>query len=290
MSYGTHTVARNGTEERLGLWPALQKARPAEGAVRKPVVGSWQMLPGASLSRMTAQMGYDFVLVDCEHGNLADADMHASVGAVSAAGSSPIVRIPAPENWMVKRALDAGAHGLLCPMMGTAEEARRFVSYCKFPVPKAKLAKDPSLISGIRGVGSPFAPQVFGQSLPDYIASSNRNTFVGVQIETVEGVENCEEIAKVDGIDLLFVGPNDLASSMGYPATEHASIPEVQEAIARVLAACKAAGKFAGMFCTSAEQVQARFEQGFDIMNLGADVVAIGAWNAAELGKLSKIM
>lgn len=165
MSYGTHTVVQNGTEQRLGLWPALEKARPAEGAVKKPVVGelhakeaggggqltnrstgSWLMLPGHSLARMTAQMGYDFVLVDCEHGksqhlrsqsdqanisttgNIADADMHASVAAVAAAGSSPIVRIPAPENWMVKRALDAGAHGLLCPMMGTAVSPIRFFS------------------------------------------------------------------------------------------------------------------------------------------------------------------
>jgi hypothetical protein len=91
MSYGTHTTVRNGTEERLGLWPALEKARPAQGAERKPIVGesraaasqgalprhrltqdssgSWLMLPGASLARMTAQMGFDFVLVDCEHGN-----------------------------------------------------------------------------------------------------------------------------------------------------------------------------------------------------------------------------
>ncbi|KAJ3880625.1 Pyruvate/Phosphoenolpyruvate kinase-like domain-containing protein [Lentinula edodes] len=289
------------TETLLGLQKVMADARNP----RRPVVGSWLMLPGASLARMVAQMGYDFVLVDCEHGNLADADMHASVGAIAAQGVSPMVRIPAPENWIVKRTLDTGAHGILCPMMSTSEEARKLVSYAKFPIPKSQ--STPDTTSGIRGVGSPFAPAVFGQRMDDYIASANRNTFIAVQIETVEGLENCEEIARVDGIglfvdifctvetflifcvDMLFVGPNDLCSSMGYPALEHASIPEVQDAVQRILSAAKAAGKYAGMFCTSAEQVEARYKQGFDFMNLGADVVALAMWNAAELEKLKNI-
>ncbi|GAW08094.1 Phosphoenolpyruvate pyruvate domain-containing protein [Lentinula edodes] len=270
-------------ETLLGLQKVMADARNP----RRPVVGSWLMLPGASLARMVAQMGYDFVLVDCEHGNLADADMHASVGAIAAQGVSPMVRIPAPENWIVKRTLDTGAHGILCPMMSTSEEARKLVSYAKFPIPKSQ--STPDTTSGIRGVGSPFAPAVFGQRMDDYIASANRNTFIAVQIETVEGLENCEEIARVDGIDMLFVGPNDLCSSMGYPALEHASIPEVQDAVQRILSAAKAAGKYAGMFCTSAEQVEARYKQGFDFMNLGADVVALAMWNAAELEKLKNI-
>ncbi|KAF8911891.1 Pyruvate/Phosphoenolpyruvate kinase-like domain-containing protein [Mucidula mucida] len=231
---------------------------------RKPVVGSWLMLPGASLARMVAQMGYDFVIVDCEHGDIADAAMHASVGAIAAQGVSPIVRIPAPENWLVKRTLDTGAHGILCPMMSTPEEAKALVSYAKFPIPLAQ--RTPWSISGVRGAGSPFAPAAFGQGMGEYIATANKNTFIAVQIETVEGLGNCEEIAKVDGIDMLFVGPNDLCSSMGYPPLDHANIPEVQEAIKRVLAAAKAAGKYAGMFCTSAEQVKARFEQGCEFL------------------------
>jgi len=227
------------------------------------------------------------VIVDTEHGDIADAAMHVSVGAIAAQGVSPIIRIPAPENWLVKRALDSGAHGLLCPMMSTAEEARAFVSYTKFPVPLAK--RVPGVISGVRGVGSPFAPAAFRQSQPEYTATANDNIFIAVQIETVEGLNNCEEIAKVDGIDMLFVGPNDLASSMGYTSHEHPNIPEVQEAIKRVLAAARAAGKYAGMFCLTAEQVQARFEQGFDLMNLGADVVALGIWNGTELGKIQHL-
>ncbi|KAK0231197.1 Pyruvate/Phosphoenolpyruvate kinase-like domain-containing protein [Armillaria fumosa] len=284
MSYSSIPVSA-AKDERLGLHKVMADA--ANSNPRKPVVGSWLMLPGASLARMTAQMGYDFVLVDCEHGDIADAAMHTSVGAIAAQGVSPIVRIPAPENWLVKRTLDTGAHGILCPMMSTVEDARALVSYAKFPALKDKRTAD--MVSGVRGVGSPFAPAGFGMGIGEYIATANRNIFIAVQIETVEGLSNCEEIAKVDGIDMLFVGPNDLASSMGYPPPEHPNIPEVQEAIKRVLAAAKAAGKYAGMFCTTAEQVQARFEQGFDFMNLGADVIALSVWNAVELGKLKGI-
>ncbi|KAJ7584617.1 Pyruvate/Phosphoenolpyruvate kinase-like domain-containing protein [Mycena floridula] len=262
----------------------FQKVMADAAKAHKPVVGSWLMLPGASLARMVAQMEFDFVLVDCEHGNIADEAMHASVGAIAAQGISPIVRIAAAENWLVKRALDSGAHGILCPMLSTAAEASALVSYARFPALEGSNA-----LGGIRGVGSPFAPAVFGQSMAEYIATANKNIFIAVQIETIEGLNNCEEIAKVDGIDMLFVGPNDLASSMGYPALDHANIPEVQDGIKRVLAGAKSAGKYAGMFCTSAEQVQARFEQGFDFMNLGGDVIALGVWNDVELGKLKDI-
>jgi 4-hydroxy-2-oxoheptanedioate aldolase len=88
-------------------------------------------------------------------------------------------------------------------MVSTAEQARQLVSYAKFPVPKAQ--QKPDTISGIRGAGSPFAPAVFRQAMGDYIATANQNTLVAVQIETAEGLENCEEIAKVDGIgELVF--------------------------------------------------------------------------------------
>ncbi|SJL01566.1 related to 2,4-dihydroxyhept-2-ene-1,7-dioic acid aldolase [Armillaria ostoyae] len=307
MSYSSipASAVSAAKDERLGLHKVMADA--ANSNPRKPVVGkcfstefftssltivvgSWLMLPGASLARMTAQMGYDASQPSSRlFINLSDTDaaMHTSVGAIAAQRVSPIVRIPAPENWLVKRTLDTGAHGILCPMMSTAEDARALVSYAKFPVLKDKRTAE--MISGVRGVGSPFAPAGFGMDMGEYIATANRNIFIAVQIETVEGLSNCEEIAKVDGIDMLFVGPNDLASSMGYPPPEHPNIPEVQEAIKRVLAAAKAAGKYAGMFCTAAEQVQARFEQGFDLMNLGADVIALGVWNAVELGKLKDI-
>ncbi|KAF5322171.1 hypothetical protein D9619_001075 [Psilocybe cf. subviscida] len=291
-----HGQTHSDNEGLLGLQRTLRDAQDP----RRPVLGSWMMLPGAALARMTAQMGYDFVLVDCEHGNIDDGAMHAAVGAVAAEGASPVVRIPGPDNVYVKRALDSGAHGILCPSMSTAEEARKLVSFAKFPAPKKAVptteggTETPSRhegqrLSGTRGVGSPIAPAVFRQTLREYIRTANQNTLIAVQIETLEGLENCEDIARVDGIDMLFIGPNDLASAMGYPALEHESIPEVQAAVQRVLDAAKNAGKYAGMFCTASDQVRRRFEQGFDLMNLGGDIVALMEWNAVQLEALNDI-
>ena len=161
--------------------------------------------------------------------------------------------MPDDRNCGESRRASEGEHRCRIPVADGAddqqEEARKIVQYAKFPVPTALRKQKPELISGIRGVGSPFAPAVFGQTLPDYISTANQNTLVAVQIESVEGLQNCEEIAKVDGIDMVFVGPNDLCSSMGYVAGDHQNVPEVQEAIARVLRACQAAGKYAGMVC-----------------------------------------
>ncbi|WVQ78501.1 hypothetical protein IAT38_000587 [Cryptococcus sp. DSM 104549] len=299
MSYANHAVNLEKADDSalFGLHKLLARTKNVpQGESKKPVVGSWMQLPGANLARMIASMGFDFVLVDAEHGDIDDGEMHRLVAAIGNQGCSPIVRIPAPENFIVKRALDTGAHGLLCPMMSTAAEARKFVSYCRFPSPRSSrptaesIAASPySALNGVRGAGSSIAPALFKQSMGDYLATANKNIFLAVQIETEEGLENCEEIAKVDGIDMLFVGPNDLCSSMGLPPLNHPNEPEVQAAIARVLKAAHDAGKYAGMFCVTPEQVLQRAGQGFDFMNLGADTVAVGVWNGQALGAIKSI-
>lgn len=141
--------------------------------------GAWQMLPGGNLSRVIARAGYDWVCVDCEHGNIADHQMHESVAAIAGCGASPIVRIPANETWMVKRALDSGAHGIVVPLLYTAEEARKLVQTAKFPP------------IGQRGYGSPFSMGAFGNpSGVDYLQQANDALVTIVQIETKEAFEN----------------------------------------------------------------------------------------------------
>jgi 4-hydroxy-2-oxoheptanedioate aldolase len=95
--------------------------------------GTWWMLPGGNLSRAIARTGYDWVCVDCEHGNIADNQMHESVTVIASCGASPLVRIPANEGWMVKRALNSGAHGIVVPLLYTAEDIRKLVQTAKFP-------------------------------------------------------------------------------------------------------------------------------------------------------------
>lgn len=131
-----------------------------------------------------------------------------------------------------------------------------------------------------------FASAAFSQTGREYLLSANDNVKVCVQIESRKAVENIEAIAAVDGIDMLFIGPNDLAASMRYVAFDHASIPEVQDASARVLDIGLAAGKFVGHFALNAEEAAKRYKQGFHFVNCGADIVAVTAWMSGEMARL----
>lgn len=242
--------------------------------------------------------------------------MYLQVGAISSSGASPIVRIPASEPWMIKRALDSGAHAIMVPMCETKVASLpltphpspptstratifRAVSYRSFtntPQEQAeaivRASKYPSRShpTAFRGAGAMFAPASFNQTGREYLLSANTNVLICVQIETRTAVENVEAIAAVDGIDMLFVGPNDLASSMGYVAFDHAKEPEVQEATARVLRAGLGAGKYVGHFAMGAEAAAERVKQGFEFVNCGADIVAVTAWMSSEMGTLRELV
>lgn len=135
-----------------------------------------------------------------------------------------------------------------------------------------------------------FASAAFGQTGREYLLSANDNVKVCVQIESRKAVENIEAIANVDGIDMLFIGPNDLAASMGYVAFEHATTPEVQAASAKVLQAGLKAGKYVGHFALSAEEAALRYKQGFHFVNCGADIVAVTTWMSNEMTKLRSLL
>lgn len=222
--------------------------------------------------------------------------MYLQVGAISSAGASPIVRVPGSEPWMLKRALDSGAHAVMVPMCETAAQAEAIARACKYPSPRPGSRWAPSSCSGpaggggIRGAGSMFAHAAFNQTGREYLLSANDNVLVCVQIESRTAVDNVEAIAAVPGVDMLFVGPNDLASSMGHVAFDHARTPEVQAAAARVLAAGRAAGKYVGYFALGAEEAARRYRQGFHFVNCGADIVAVTGWMAAEMERMRRLV
>lgn len=144
----------------------------------------------------------------------------------------------------------------------------------------------PTFPQGTRGCGGLFAPPNFSLSQQSYLLHANTLITVIVQIETRLGVQNCAEIAAVEGIDALFIGPNDLASSLGHFAFDHPKIPEVQEASQKVLEAAKEKGKFAGYFCMGAEDAAKRVREGWDFVNCGADLIALTAWMTGEMERL----
>ncbi|KAI3332152.1 Pyruvate/Phosphoenolpyruvate kinase-like domain-containing protein [Xylariaceae sp. AK1471] len=210
-------------------------------------MGVWQTLPGQNVSRILARTpGIDWVLVDCEHGNIDDAAMHEAVPAIASCGVSPIVRLPDMQGWMIKRALDAGAHGILIPLLRSVEEAKKIVTAAKFPP------------QGQRGLGSPFSMERFNPipTMTEYLQHANESLLTIVQIETQEALDAVEEIAAVPGIDVLFVGPFDLGNNIGQPILDGVMKPELEQAIDRVLAATTKAGKKAGFFATSGEQAK----------------------------------
>ncbi|KAJ4212351.1 hypothetical protein NW759_011739 [Fusarium solani] len=233
----------------------------------KQTFGAWQMLPGANVSRLLARSGVDWVLIDCEHGNIDDGAMHDAVPAVAALGVSPLVRLADMQGWMVKRALDSGAHGIIVPLVRTVEEAKQLVLDAKFPP------------LGRRGFGSLIALERFNPNptLTEYLYQANDALVTIIQIETREAFESVEEIAAVDGIDALFIGPFDLGNNIGYPIQKGIMGPELKEALARILAATRRAGKKCGIYCKDAQQAREFAAQGYDMLVAATDYTALQA-------------
>lgn len=240
----------------------MQKANPLYQALKSglPAFGAWHMLPGTHLARTLASTGANWVCIDCEHGQLSDSHMHDSVVAISGIPScSPIIRIPAAQPWMVKRAVDAGAHAIMVPLLQTAAEAKDFVRATKFP-PR-----------GMRGFGSPFPMGAFKtekeMDAVQYLQEANDAIVTIVQIETREALANIKEIAAVEGVDVLFVGPFDLGNNIGRPIIEADMHEDLETAIETVRKAAKDSGKKSGIYCTSGEQGQRFADQGFHMVS-----------------------
>lgn len=198
--------------------------------------------------------------------------MHDSVAAIAACGVSPVVRLPDGQHWMIKRALDAGAHGIIIPLLQTVEDAKNVVKFSKFPP------------VGNRGLGSPFAMEKFIDqsanakelSLSQYFKEANGSIVVIVQIETASALAQIDEITAVPGIDVCFIGPVDLGNSIGHPPENVGDYSaELKEAIAKIHAATQAAGKWSAIYCGSGEQAKKWADDGFNMINTMNDVGAI---------------
>ncbi|KAL7621983.1 hypothetical protein AAE478_007484 [Parahypoxylon ruwenzoriense] len=240
----------------------------------KQSFGAWQMLPGANISRLLARSGVDWVLIDCEHGNIDDGEMHDAVPAIAAVGVSPLVRLADMQGWVVKRALDSGAHGILVPLVRTVEEARQLVQDAKFP-PK-----------GRRGFGSLLALERFtpNPTLTEYLYQANDALVTIIQIETKEAFDSVEDIAAVDGVDALFIGPFDLGNNIGHPIQKGVIGPELKNAMTRILTATRKAGKKCGVYCKDAQQAKEFADQGYDMLVAVTDFTALQHAVQEDLG------
>ncbi|KAI0826970.1 Phosphoenolpyruvate/pyruvate domain-containing protein [Trametes gibbosa] len=265
--------------------PAL--AHPLLTAFRasKPAFGAWLTLPGFLAARTAASASphLSWVVIDCEHGAIAvqpgAAESAHAIAGLGKDAPSTIVRIPATgacadgsAGWQIKYVLDAGARGVLVPMVSTRAQAQSVVVASRFP-PR-----------GGRGFGSPFTHLAWGTTPGEYLAQANDAVLVLVQIETPGGVENLEDILSVDGLDGVFIGPYDLSLSLGFPAPSPDAHPEVETVMQRILASAHAKGKKCAIYCSSGTQAAQRAKEGFDMINVGTDSTAMAeslARNAA---------
>jgi 4-hydroxy-2-oxoheptanedioate aldolase len=224
----------------------------------RPLLGLWQALASGYSAEICARQGFDWLLLDGEHSPNSIGTLLAQAQAIAAFPVEPIVRVPFGEPVVIKQYLDLGLHTLLVPMVETAEHARELVRACRYPP------------HGIRGVSSATSRGAdFGLDA-DYLHTASERITLIVQIESRKGLENLPAIAEVEGVDALFIGPSDLAASLGHIGEPlH---PEVTAAIDQARAAIAAAGKPAGIFAVSPEHARQAIADGFAFVSVGTDI------------------
>jgi len=212
-------------------------------------------------AEIMSQSGFDWLIVDLEHAPGDFANLQAQLQAMNGSGVVPFARAPWNDAVAIKKILDTGVMGVLIPYVNTRGEAEAAVAACKYPP------------QGIRGVaGSPRAAGYTGNVM-EYLTSANAEVIVMIAVETAEAVENLDEILTVDGLDGIFIGPMDLASSLGYLGD--AARPEVQDVIAVIEQEVLASDKFLGTLAGTWSKARECFEKGYQWMVLMQDGAAL---------------
>lgn len=239
---------------------------------REWLAGGWLNLGSPITTEVAGALGFDWLLIDHEHGPGGEDTMLAQLQAASATPAVPIVRIAVNEPARYKRALDMGAHGVMTPYINTAAEAQAMVAAMRYP-PR-----------GFRGVAKFQRGAAFGGDFDDYYAHAHERILAIAQIETPEAVANAAAIAAVDGIDVLFVGPTDLSYNLGIP--DQLDHPLFLAAVNSVVSAARAHGKAAGILVHAAPLIAKCREWGFTFVSLGSDGGAVRAGLAQNLAVL----
>ena len=239
-------------------------------AAEQLVINAWLSIGSSYAAEGVGHSGVHSVTVDLQHGMLDFSDALPMLQAISATPATPLVRIPDLDPARIMHLLDAGAYGIICPMISTPEQAAALVSACRYPP------------TGTRSFG-PSRGLLFGGS--DYVAKANETVMAIPMIETAEAVERIDEILGVDGIDMLYLGPNDLAFELdGHVG---AARPHSEAALMHVLSAAKSRGIPVGIFCGSAEEAHARAAEGYHLVTPANDFAHLTKSVQAAVQKLT---
>jgi 4-hydroxy-2-oxoheptanedioate aldolase len=224
---------------------------------RSPCFGTWIATSSVVVLDALRTVGFEWLVIDTEHAAVNPQTLAALLAVLGDGPPTPLVRLGAVDPYLVKQALDAGAHGVLAPLVNTEDEARRLVAGAKYPP------------LGVRGAAAAAASR-YGTQLGPYLRTANAETMVGVQIETKEALAHVDAIAGVEGVDLLFVGPQDLTLSLGL--LDDRTHPTVRSAMREVVDACERHGKVPGTLVLDPDELRAALELGFRFVALAADV------------------
>lgn len=242
--------------------PAVRNAFKA--ALRKgeaPRIGLFLGLSDAYSAELLVGTGFDWLLIDAEHGPNDIRSILAQLQALEGRGTDVLVRVPDHDPAGIKRILDIGARTLLVPMVDSAEQARALVRATRYPP------------EGIRGVGTALARAAQWNGLSDYLHWSNDEICLIVQAESRAGLEALDDILAVDGVDAVFIGPSDLAASMGHlGGADH---PEVRAAVLDAIGRIARSNKAAGVFATRLEDAHAFCQAGAAFVALGTDTLLL---------------
>ncbi|PQO42786.1 2-dehydro-3-deoxyglucarate aldolase [Blastopirellula marina] len=240
----------------------------------QPTFGTWLTLGDLYATRVLARMSWDWLTLDIEHSAIDWAQATMIFGAVADAGCVPLARIPDGDHTTIKRTLDAGAWGVIVPMVDTVEQARAAIAAAKYPP------------LGNRSVGGGMHAMNFGATAGDYYQQANNEILVVLQTESPTGVANAEEIYALPGCDAIFVGPNDLRAQMR-SADGTDPTPEEHEAmIQRVIAAGQKVNCPTGMHTMEPEEALQRAEEGMQFLAVGSDLRMMTVYAQQSLKKL----
>jgi 4-hydroxy-2-oxoheptanedioate aldolase len=246
----------------------------AEG---RPTINGWLSIGNAFTAEIMAAQGYDSVSIDIQHGALDYSAVLPMFQAMRASGVVPMARVPWLEPGIIMKALDAGAYGIICPMVNTGAQAAEFVSYLRYP-PSGQRSFGPTRVSFAAG--------------SNYAGEANDEILAFAMVETKQAMDNLDEIAATPGLDGIYVGPADLTLSLtegrlspGFDREE----PEIIDALHRIVAACKANGIIAALHCGTADYAARAIDWGFNMTTVAGDSRLLAAAAAASVGRFREL-
>ncbi len=238
------------------------KKNPVKAALKagKPQVGTWLSMGNVMATRLMARVGFPWLTVDLEHSPIDWSDAGVLFGCIADAGCVPLARVPRGDHDHIKRVLDAGAWGIVVPMVDTVEEAKAAIAAARYPP------------VGNRSVGGSLHALNFGAASGDYYKHANDEILVVLQTESPRGVHNAEAIYSLKGVDAIFVGPNDLNAQMRDESGKDPSHEELEAMLQRVLAVGKKVGTPVGLHVQTVEAVKKRVAEGWQFIALGSEL------------------